>query len=201
MSMPAIAQSAAPAEFVPEARAWGIVPGLVLAAGLAGAAFVLHRLPGVGSFSPMILSILLGIGFHNLVGTPARAKPGVVFALKRLLRLAIVLLGLQLTVQQIAAVGLAGLAVVAASLVATFVVTIWAARLMGVEPKLATLIAAGTSICGASAVVATNVVTEAPDEDVAYAVACVTVFGSIAMFLYPALPTLLHLGPKAYGLW
>ena len=178
-----------------------IAPGLLLATALAGAAFALHRLPGIGSFSPMIISILLGIGFHNLIGTPARARAGVVFSLKRLLRLAIVLLGLQLTVQQIAAVGLAGLAVVAASLVATFVVTIWAARLTGVEPKLATLIAAGTSICGASAVVATNVVTEAPDEDVAYAVACVTVFGSTAMFFYPALPTLLHLGPRAYGLW
>jgi uncharacterized integral membrane protein (TIGR00698 family) len=178
-----------------------IAPGLLLAMALAGAAFALHCLPGIGSFSPMIISILLGIGFHNLIGTPARARAGVVFSLKRLLRLAIILLGLQLTVKQIATVGLAGLAVVAASLVATFVVTIWAARLTGVEPKLATLIAAGTSICGASAVVATNVVTEAPDEDVAYAVACVTVFGSIAMFLYPALPTLLHLGPKAYGLW
>ena len=178
-----------------------LAPGLLLATALAGAAFALHRLPGIGSFSPMIISILLGIGFHNLIGTPARARAGVVFSLKRLLRLAIVLLGLQLTVQQIAAVGLAGLAVVAASLVATFLVTIWAARLTGVEPKLATLIAAGTSICGASAVVATNVVTEAPDEDVAYAVACVTVFGSIAMFFYPAVPTLLHLGPRAYGLW
>ena len=61
---------------------------------------------------------------------------------------------------------------VATSLVATFVVTIWAARFTGVERRLATLIAAGTSICGASAVVATNAVTEAPDEDVAYAVAC-----------------------------
>src|SRR5262249_14143290 len=147
------------------------------------------------------LSILLGIGFHNLVGTPARAKPGVVFALKRLLRLAIVLLGLQLTIQQIAAVGLTGLAVVAAALAATFLATVWIARAIGGDRKLATLIAAGTSICGASAVVATNTVTEAPDEDVAYAVACVTVFGSIAMFLYPALPGLLHLGPRAYGLW
>jgi uncharacterized integral membrane protein (TIGR00698 family) len=178
-----------------------IAPGLLLAMALAGAAFALHCLPGIGSFSPMIISILLGIGFHNLIGTPARARAGVVFSLKRLLRLAIVLLGLQLTAQQIAAVGLAGVAVVAVTLVATFVVTIRTARLMGVERKLATLIAAGTSICGASAVVATNVVTEAPDEDVAYAVASVTVFGSIAMFLYPALPTLLHLGPKAYGLW
>ncbi len=63
------------------------------------------------------------------------------------------------------------------------------------------LISAGTSVCGASAVIATNTVTDAHDEDVAYAVACVTVFGSIAMFAYPTLGTLLHLDPRAYGLW
>jgi uncharacterized integral membrane protein (TIGR00698 family) len=74
-------------------------------------------------------------------------------------------------------------------------------RLIGVERKLAELIAAGTSICGASAVIATNTVTRAADEDVAYAVACVTVFGSIAMFVYPLLPGLLQLDPHAFGLW
>jgi uncharacterized membrane protein YadS len=56
-------------------------------------------------------------------------------------------------------------------------------------------------ICGASAVIATNTVTNAHDEDVAYAVACVTVFGSVAMFTYPLLPGLLHLDPHGFGLW
>ncbi len=69
------------------------------------------------------------------------------------------------------------------------------------ERGLAELIAAGTSICGASAVIATNTVTRAADEDVAYAVACVTVFGSLSMFLYPALPGLLHLDAHHFGLW
>ena len=183
------------------AQAAALVPGIVLAAGIATLAFTLRQVPGLGIVSPMILSILLGIGFHNLIGTPARAKPGVTFALKRVLRLAIILLGLQLTAQQIAEVGVTGVAVIAATVIATFVFTKWLGRWIGVERKLAELIAAGTSICGASAVLATNTVTEAHDEDVAYAVACVTVFGSIAMFLYPALPPILHLSPRAYGLW
>jgi uncharacterized integral membrane protein (TIGR00698 family) len=72
---------------------------------------------------------------------------------------------------------------------------------MGVDRKLTQLIAAGTSICGASAVIATNTVTKGHDEDVAYAVACVTIFGSIAMFTYPLFPALFHLGPQAFGLW
>jgi uncharacterized integral membrane protein (TIGR00698 family) len=178
-----------------------LLPGLGLAAGIAALAFALRQLPGLGVLSPMILAILIGIGFHNLIGTPASAKPGVTFSLKRLLRLAIILLGLQLTAQQIAEVGVTGVALIAATLIATFVFTKWFARLIGVDAKLGELIAAGTSICGASAVIATNSVTEAPDEDVAYAVACVTVFGSIAMFLYPALTGLLHLSPRAFGLW
>lgn len=181
---------------------WTIVlPGLALAAGIAALAFALRQVPGLGAFSPMIVAILLGIGFHNLIGTPTRARPGVVFSLKRVLRLAIMLLGLQLTAQEIAEVGVAGVAVIAATLIATFVVTKGLGRLIGVDRKLAELIAAGTSICGASAVIAVNTVTDAHDEDVAYAVACVTIFGSIAMFLYPALPGVLHLAPRAYGLW
>lgn len=176
-------------------------PGLVLTAAIAAAGFGVRQFPGLGLFSPMILSIVLGIIFHNVVGTPARAKLGVLFSLRRILRFAIILLGLQITAQEVVAVGGAGLAVIALTLVGTFLFTTWLGRVLGVDRKLTELIAAGTSICGASAVLATNAVTQAHDEDVAYAVACVTVFGSIAMFLYPLLPAFLHLEPRAYGLW
>ena len=98
--------------------------------------------------------------------------------MRRLLRFAIILLGLQLTTAQLVEVGPTGLAIIATALAATFLFTQLLGRLIGVDRKLSQLIAAGTSICGASAVIATNTVTDAPDEDVAYAVACVTVFGS-----------------------
>lgn len=182
-------------------RGPGIWPGLVLTAAIAAAAFALRQIPMVGVLSPMILAIVIGMTFHNVVGTPARAKAGVVFSTRRILRFAIILLGLQLTAAQVAEVGATGIAVITLTLVATFGFTVWLGRLIGVDAKLAELIAAGTSICGASAVIATNTVTRAPDEDVAYAVACVTVFGSVAMFLYPLLPGVLHLSPHAYGLW
>ncbi|MDR3408691.1 MAG: YeiH family protein [Methylovirgula sp.] len=178
-----------------------ILPGLLLTATVAATAFALHALPGIAAFNPMILAILIGIAFHNLVGTPARAKAGVTFSLRRILRLAIILLGLQLTAAQVAQVGPKGVGVIIVTLLATFAFTKWFGKQLGVDRKLAELIAAGTSICGASAVIATNTVTNAHDEDVAYAVACVTVFGSIAMFAYPLLPGLLRLSPHAYGLW
>jgi uncharacterized integral membrane protein (TIGR00698 family) len=178
-----------------------IAPGLALAAAVAGAGLFLNRLPHMGALSPLILSIILGMAVHNGIGTPVRCRPGVKFALRRVLRLAIVLLGLQLTVGQVLAVGGAGLGIIVASLASTFLFTLWLGRRLGVDRKLTELIAAGTSICGASAVIAANTVTEGSDEDVAYAVACVTVFGSAAMLLYPAAAGLLHLDARGFGLW
>jgi len=129
--------------------AQGIWPGLFLASAIAGMAFGLRQMSGLTAFSPMILAIVLGMAFHNIVGTPARAKEGVTFSVRRLLRAAIILLGLQLTVIQVIEVGGAGLAVIVSTLLATFVFTTWVGRLIGVEGKLSQLIAAGTSICGA----------------------------------------------------
>jgi uncharacterized integral membrane protein (TIGR00698 family) len=173
------------------------LPGVALAGAIAALAFLLRYIHGMATFSPMILAIVIGMVFHNIVGTPSLARPGIAFSLRRLLRAAIILLGFQLTATQIASVGPRGLFIVAISLTATFGFTVWTGRALGVGQKLTELIAAGTSICGASAIIATNTITEAHDEDVAYAIACVTVFGSIAMFAYPLLPSLLHLDSQA----
>ena len=184
----------------PKPAAWigRILPGLAFAATIAVAAYALRLTPGLSLFSPLILAILLGVSVRIVFGMPAWAKPGAVFAIRPVLRFAIILLGLQLTAAQIAEVGVSGIAIIALTLGATFALTVRLGRLMGVERGLAELIAAGTSICGASAVIAANT---ASDEDVAYAVACVTLFGSIAMFTYPLLGAFLELGPQQYGLW
>ncbi|MGE3873401.1 MAG: YeiH family protein [Parvibaculaceae bacterium] len=169
---------------------------------MAGAAaFSIRQIPGLGIFSPMILAVVLGIVFANVVGTPARARPGIAFCQRSLLRLAIVLMGFQLSASQVLSIGGAGMAVVVLALAATFVFTLALGRLIGVDRKLAELIAAGTSICGASAIVATNAVTGARDEDVAYAVASITLFGTIAMLTFPLLAPVLGLDQHHFGLW
>ena len=182
-------------------KAHSVFPGLFLAGLIAALAFGLRHLPGVHQISPLILAILIGMAFHNLIGTPAIAKAGVAFSLKRILRTGIVLLGLQLTVQQVIAVGGLGVALIIATLLATFAFVTWLGRVLKVDAKLTQLIASGSSICGASAVIATNTVTRARDEDVAYAVACVTIFGSLSMILMPVIAGLFNMGPQAYGLW
>lgn len=176
-------------------------PGVALTAAIAVAGTYLHRVPGFGGLSSLILSILIGMALHNIIGAPAISKPGIAFSLRRVLRTAIVLLGLQLTLLQISSVGVTGVVGTVATLGATFLFTLWAGKRLGIERELTTLIAAGTSICGASAVVATNAVVDGGDEDVAYAIATVTVFGSLSMVLFPFLNGFIHLNPQAFGLW
>ncbi len=191
------------ADAEPAQKRWsrGILPGIALTAGLAAMAVWLHSLPHMGLVSALILAIVLGMAVRNMAGVAPAYQPGITFCLRKVLRLAIILLGLQLSFSQVRQVGLTGFCIVAASLTGTFLFTTWLGSKMGVDHKLSQLIAAGSSICGASAVIAANVVTNGKDEDVAYGVAVVTVFGSISMLLYPALNHLLGLSPTAFGVW
>jgi uncharacterized integral membrane protein (TIGR00698 family) len=179
----------------------GIWPGLGLAVTIALLALPVPQLLGLAGLSPLIVAMLLGMAFRNAVGPMPMASPGIAFSLRRVLRCAIVLLGFQLTLSQVADVGGQGIVVIVCTLIGTLLFTKAAGRVLGVERRLTELIAAGTAICGASAVIACNTVTRGADEDVAYAVACVTVFGSLSMAIFPLLAGPLGLAPGVYGLW
>ena len=179
----------------------GIWPGLVLTGTITAAAFSLRELPGAAMLSPMILAVLAGMVFANVLGRQPPARAGLAFSQHTLLRLGIVLLGFQLTAGQVLAFGAGGLAIAASALAATFVFTLALGRLLGIDAGLVRLIAAGTSICGASAIVATNAVARAREEDVAYAVAAITLFGTAAMLAYPLLAPVLGLDPYSFGIW
>ncbi|HKT16675.1 MAG TPA: YeiH family protein [Stellaceae bacterium] len=180
---------------------FGLAPGIAFSAAIAALAFALRALPGMSVPSPMIIAVLLGILCHNIFGTPTALRGGINFSARQILRFAVATLGLQLTVAQVAEIGGGGIVLVVTVLSANFLVTKWLGRLLHIDAKLAELVAAGSSICGASAVVATNAVTGGSDEDAAYAVACVTIFGSIAMFVFPLIGAALDLAPRVYGLW
>lgn len=178
-----------------------LLPGLVLAGLVTGAAFGLHRLPGIALVSPIMIAMVLGLLFRGMFGLPEEARPGIAIVSKRLLRIAVALLGLQITWTEIAAIGPTGLSILAAGLASTFVVTLWLGRRMGIDAGLTQLIAAGTSVCGASAIFAANTVTRAEEQDVAYALACITLFGTLSMVLFPLTATLLGMNAWHYGLW
>jgi len=183
------------------ARLPDIFPGVVIAVLIGGLAFWLHRLPHMNAISPAILAAVIGLFMVHAVKLSERMEAGIAFSSRSLLRWAVALLGLQVSFGQIVAIGWAGFAIVAAGLAVSFLTIRALGRVLGVAPKLAELIAAGTSICGASAVAGVNTVTGAEDEDVAYAVAMVTLFGTAAMLLYPLIDHLLLLDARRYGLW
>jgi uncharacterized membrane protein YadS len=158
-----------------------ILPGLFLNSVIAGAAFVIRQLPGMATFSPIILSMVIGIAYQNIVGTAAWAKQGVTISLRGLLCITNFPFGLQLTSSQFIEIGGGGLGIIVTTVRACFAFTVWIGQLLDLDPAPAPLIAAGTSICGASAVIATNT----QDDGVARTIACITVFASVAMFGYP----------------
>jgi len=177
---------------------WG---GLILAFTIASAAFAVGHIPGFQFVSPMILAVFLGILFQSVFTIPASFSKGITFSLHKLLKIGIVLLGLQLSFAQVFAVGWNGLLAIFLTLGSTFLFCLWAGKRLGVDPRLTRLIAAGTSICGASAIVATNSVIRGKDEHVAYAITTVTLFGFLSMLLFPVAGRLLALDPATFGFW
>lgn len=180
---------------------WKLLPGVALTAVLAWLARWLHGIPAISGISALMLAILLGMALRNTAGVPASMQSGIRFSMRRLLRLAIMLLGFQISMRQIWQVGGPGFLIVSVTLVCTFLFTVWLGRRLGVDPKMTELIAAGTSICGASAVVATNTVTEGSDEDVAYAIAIITALGTLSILIYPLIGVAMAIPAPAYGLW
>ncbi len=192
--------------------ALALLPGVALAAAIASLAMALGRtgwFPAHG-ISPLTLAIVFGMlagnTFFKYVADASAA--GITFSKQYLLRSGIVLYGLRLTFQDIGRVGLAGVLIDAVVLATTFFLAYAiGTRLFKLDRKTAMLIGAGSSICGAAAVMAAEPVVRGRAEQVAVAVATVVVFGTLSIFLYPALyrfnaeHALLTLSPTTYGLY
>lgn len=188
------------------------VPGLALTGALAFASIHLGDLAWSAShgISALTLAIVLGMVAGNTVyaRVGAVAGAGVNLAKVRLLRLGIILYGLRLTFQDIGHVGWAGVAIDAAVLGSTFALACFlGTRLFGLDRRTAMLIGAGSSICGAAAVMAAEPVVRGRAEQVTVAVATVVVFGTVSIFLYPmiyafnAQHRLIDLSAQAYGVF
>jgi uncharacterized integral membrane protein (TIGR00698 family) len=169
-----------------------IMPGVALALVIAAAGQYLADFIGLdlmglpqSPVSGIMVAILLGVLVGNAVTLPAAVQPGVRFSLVRILRLGIVLLGIRLSLAQAGAIGLKGLPVIVVTVASALVLVTWVARRLGLTARLGTLIAVGTGICGATAIVATAPTIGARDEEVSYSVAVITLFGVLAMLAYP----------------
>jgi uncharacterized integral membrane protein (TIGR00698 family) len=168
------------------------LPGLALVGVLAALAMTLGTIGWFASagISALTVAILLGMLVGNtLYPRVARSSAGgVTFSKQTLLRLGIILYGLRLTFQDIAHVGVAGVAIDSLVLSSTFLLSWWmGTRVFGLDRETALLIGAGSAICGAAAVMATEPVVRGRAKQVTIAVSTVVVFGTVAIFLYPAI--------------
>ena len=175
------------------------MPGLVAVAGATVLAFAIARF--VPAINAATVAVVLGVvaanaGLHRPV-----LHAGTHVASHRLLRIAVVLLGLQLGLSQLRSLGLNGLAIVLATVTVTFFGTQLLGRLLRLSRARSLLIATGFSICGASAVAAMTDVADGDEDDTAVAIALVTLCGSLAIVVLPLLQAPLGLDASAFGSW
>jgi uncharacterized integral membrane protein (TIGR00698 family) len=170
----------------------GSINGIVFVAIFAFAATFIASLEMVSSMgiSPLVVGIVLGIFYANTLHNhiPRAWDSGITFSAKKVLRFAIVFYGFRITFQEIGEVGIEGFLVSLIMLSTTFVLGSWVGqKFFGLDRDTSMLNASGASVCGAAAVLATEPVLKAEEHKAAIAVSMVVLFGTIAMFLYPAL--------------
>ena len=189
-----------------------LLPGLALSAALAAVSIWLGtsgwlQAHGMSALTvAIVLGIVLGNTLYPFVAVSSGA--GVVFSKQTLLRAGVILYGLRLTLHDIGQVGFSGVLIDALLLSSTFgLALILGTRLFGLDRPTALLIGAGNAICGAAAVMATEPLLRAKAEHVTVAISTVVVFGTLAIFLYPALYQLnqhwhlLPAGSRAFGIY
>ena len=187
---------------------WHFIPGLALCAALTGLALWAGSVPAIAGagFSALTVAILAGMIVGNTVYPKIwqHCDGGVLFAKQYLLRLGIILYGFRLTFSQIAEVGVSGIMIDILTLSSTFLLAcVIGQKVFGLDRQTSWLIGAGSSICGAAAILATEPVIKAEPSKVTVAVATVVIFGTLAIFLYPMMyPLLAHwFSPDSYGIF
>ncbi|WP_157245751.1 YeiH family protein [Nonomuraea typhae] len=182
-------------------RAWPRlhVPGIAVAAAAVAMALAVSRF--LPALSPAIIAVTAGAALHNLGWLHERLRPGLQFVAKKVLRAAIVLLGLQIALPQVLTLGRPTLLIVVAATGLTFVLTPLIGRRLGVAPGSSLLIATGVSICGASAIAAMHESAGSDDDDAASALGVVTLYGTAAIVFVPLVAGWLGLTGKQLGVW
>lgn len=156
--------------------------------------------------SPLVIAIVLGISYANTLGHKLSHEydAGIIFSAKKVLRFAIIFYGFRISFEQIASVGIEGFLVSLIMVVSTFIIGTYAGiKWFNLDSQTSMLNASGASVCGAAAVVATESVIKCGTHKSAIAVSMVVLFGTIALFLYPALKQfgILDMNAKEFGIY
>jgi len=176
-----------------------VIPGIIICIAISLVAVWL------GKFVPVIggpvFAILIGIAVGNLLPVPSGTKPGISFCSKKILQMAIIVLGASLSLTQVWRTGRESAGVMLISLSVSLLGAWIIGSRLGVTRKLTSLVGVGTGICGGSAIAAVAPIINADDDEIAFSISTIFLFNVVAVLVFPALGHLLHLADKGFGLW
>ncbi len=186
-----------------------VIPGVLLLAGVGYAGKLLER--NVGTYAKahhwtfpnieyVLWAILIGLAISNTVGVPQIFRAGVA-TYEFWLKAGIVLLGSRFLLGDVLKLGGVSLALVAIEIAGAIAFMTFLGRAFGLRPKLTSLLAVGSAVCGVSAIIATQGAIEADEEDSSFAIAAILALGALSLFTFPLIGHALHLSDHAYGLW
>lgn len=158
----------------------------------------------LGQFVPLIGGPVFGILIGLIIGQLFNVKPfkkGITFTSKKLLQLAVIVLGFTLNFKQVLKLGSDSLPIIVMTITTSLIVAYVFAKFFKVPDKIATLIGIGSSICGGSAIAATSSVIDADDLDVAQAISVIFIFNILAALIFPTIGQMLGMSDMGFGLF
>lgn len=179
----------------------GILPGFLLALILAAMARFFEGLLPIHLIGASVIALFLGMIVNYFYKPNRYTAPGIKFTSKKMLKLAIILLGASLNITTILHVGRMSLTVMIFTLLTCFGGGYFVGKALGLNWKMSNLISAGTGICGGSAIAAIAPVIDAEDSDIAYAMSATFLFDMVMIVLFPIMGQAMGLSDMAYGLW
>ena len=178
-----------------------LLPGFVLSILIAWIARFISSIMPVHLIGGAIIALFIGMVLHPLVQSRHYYKPGLKFTSKKILRIAIILLGASLSLTTLISIGRLSLLVMVFTLATCFGGGHFIGKILKLDWKLSNMISAGTGICGGSAIAALAPVIEAEDKDIAYAISATFIFDMAMILLFPVMGRLIGLDDMAFGLW
>ena len=174
------------------------ISGILFSALIAACAYFLgKKFPVIGG---PVFGILFGIILNNF-NRPESFESGIKFTSKKVLQLAVVLLGFGLNLGEIIVVGKSSLLIILSTISTALIIAFVAAKVLNIDSDIATLVGVGSSICGGSAIAATAPVINAKDEDIATSISVIFLFNIIAALIFPTLGVKLGMTHTGFGMW
>jgi uncharacterized integral membrane protein (TIGR00698 family) len=192
------------------ASRYSVLYGLLLSLAIAIVSYQLYVAPippfSIGDparhpIDAMLIAIVIGMLIRNTIGVSVRFAAGIRYAVVSIMPLGIVLMGARLNFFDVVRTSVTALIISVICVCVALSMTIWLCRRVGISQKLGILIAVGTAICGGTAIAVAAPVIEANDDDTAFSIATVTLFGMVAVFILPLLGELIGMSQLEFGVW